>query len=71
MASPSRKKPVKPAAILTVPLDPELKELIGKAADKEGVPMNEWVARLAAEKLERPDLATIPRRPFGRPRLTG
>lgn len=62
------KRPMRPAAILTVPIDPDLKELIGQAADDEGVPMNEWVAEVLAKKLHRPDLAKIPRKPFGRPR---
>lgn len=62
------KRPVRPAAVLTVPLDPELKELIGQAADEAELPMNEWVASVIAEKLGRPDLAKIPRKSFGRPR---
>lgn len=58
----------KPAVIMTVPVAPELKELIGEAADQEGIPMNEWIAKVAAEALGRPDLAAIPRKAFGRPR---
>lgn len=58
----------KPAVIMTVPVAPELKELIGKAADEEGVPMNEWLSRVAAEALGRPDLARVPRKAYGRPR---
>lgn len=63
-----RKRPLRPAVSLHIPVDPELKELIGKAADKEGKTMNEWIAELAAKKLGRPDLADIPRKPMGRPR---
>jgi hypothetical protein len=62
------KRPVRPAAILTVPIDADLKELIGQAADIAEVPMNEWVAQLCARELKRPDLAKIPRKSFGRPR---
>lgn len=58
----------KPAAIMTVPVDPELKELIGQQAESEGLAMNEWIARVTAEALGRPDLAAVPRKPFGRPR---
>jgi hypothetical protein len=63
-----RKMLPKPAAIMTVPVDPLLKELIGQAADGEGIPMNEWVARLAANALQRPELAEVPRKQMGRPR---
>lgn len=62
-----RKMP-KPAVIMTIPVDPELKDLIGQAADDDGIPMNEWVAKVAADALGRPDLAKIPRKAFGRPR---
>lgn len=58
----------KPAVIITLPIHPELKELIGRAADGDGVPMNEWVSKLVAQALGRPDLAAIPRKPLGRPR---
>lgn len=62
------KRAVRPAAFLNLPIHPELKELIGQAADEDGLAMNEWIAKLAAEHLGRPDLAQIPRKPFGRPR---
>jgi hypothetical protein len=62
------KRPVRPAAILTIPIDPDLKELIGQAADDAEMPMNEWVASVVADKLGRPELAKIPRKSFGRPR---
>lgn len=57
-----------PAAIMSVPVAPELKKQIGIAADAEGIPMNEWVARVTAEALGRPDLAKVPRKQYGRPR---
>jgi hypothetical protein len=47
---------------------PELKSLAGRAADEEGYPLSEWVVRLIAEKLKRPDLAVVPRKKMGRPR---
>lgn len=62
------KRPMRPAATLTLPVDAELKELIADAAEKADMPMNEWVARLAAKALGRPELAKIPRKSFGRPR---
>lgn len=69
MPKPTRGKMIpKPAVILTLPVDPQLKELIGRAADVEGIPMNEWVARLAANALHRPELGEVPRKPLGRPR---
>ncbi len=49
-------------------MDPRLKELIGQAADKADVPMNEWIAGILARRLGRPDLAAIPRLPLGRRR---
>lgn len=63
-----RRRTVRPAAILTLPIDPRLKEAIGKAADEAGLSMNEWVAQLAAEALGVPEYAEIPRKTFGRPR---
>ena len=62
------KRPMRPAAILTINIDPDLKALIGERADEERLPMNEWVAQVLAKKLGRPDLAEIPRKSFGRPR---
>jgi len=63
-----RKRRMRPAAILTVPISPDLKEAIGVAADREEIPMNEWVCRTVAKALGKPELATVPRKPFGRPR---
>lgn len=47
---------------------PELKDLAGKAADAEGLALSEFVARVLANHLRRPDLAVIPRKKPGRPR---
>ncbi len=55
-------------ATIAVAAAPMLKELAGDAADKEGLPLSEWVVRLIAERLGRPDLATIPRKRPGRHR---
>jgi hypothetical protein len=57
----------KPAAILTLPIDPLLKDLIWKKAYSAGMAMNEWVSKVLADHLDRPDLARIPRKPYGRP----
>jgi len=65
---PVGRRPLRPAEYLAVRVDRELKNLIGDAADEEGMTVNEWVARLAAKHFGRPDLATIPRKPLGRPR---
>lgn len=51
--------------VLYAPIHPELKELAFEAADNEGMALNEWVARLIAERLSRPDLSRIPRRRRG------
>lgn len=59
---------VKTAVILTLPISPELKNAIGDKADAANLPMNEWVARVLAEMLGRPELAAIPRKSMGRPR---
>ena len=55
-------------AALNVMVAPELKDLVDQTAFDQGMPTNEFVAKILAEKLKRPDLAKIPRKPFGRPR---
>ena len=62
------KRPMRPAAVLYLPLDERLKEQIGLAADDANLPMNEWVAQILADKLGCPELAKIPRKAMGRPR---
>ncbi len=69
MGNIPRRNGVKPAVILSLPISPELKDLIGQAADEAGLAMNEWMAKLAAEHLGHPELAEIPRKPLGRPRI--
>jgi len=64
-----RKRKVRPTAILTLPIHPDLKDRIGEAADKAQMPMNEFVANVMAEHLGCPELAQIPRKTFGRPRI--
>lgn len=49
-------------------LSEELKEEIGRAADAADMAMNEFMAKVLAEQLGRPDLAAIPRGRLGRPR---
>ncbi len=50
-------------------VSPELKELIGSAADAQGLSMTDWVARTVAEKVKRPDLGVNPKGRPGRPRV--
>ncbi len=67
--SRDKKRPVKLTTHLHLPVAPELKELVDQAAYDAGLPTNEYVAKILAEKLRRPDLARIPRKPMGRPRI--
>lgn len=53
---------------LSVRIPAELKELIGKAADAEGLALNEYVAKVFAQEVSRPDLRSIPRGRPGRKR---
>ncbi len=64
------KATAKPAVSLNVPIDPQLKALVFQAADECGLTMNEWVARVLARALKRPELARIPRKRLGRPPST-
>lgn len=58
----------KHVTILGVKMGDELKELLAEAADKDELPMNEWIVRLLAKHFCRPELAAIPRKRMGRPR---
>lgn len=62
-------KPVRLTAPLYALVSPELKELVDQAAFDAGLATNEYVAKVLAEHLERPDLIKIPRKPLGRPRV--
>lgn len=53
---------------LHVEIPASLKDLVGAAADEENVTLNEFVTKLIAEKLERPELAHLRRPKPGRPR---
>jgi hypothetical protein len=55
-------------ADIRVYADPELKRLAGEEADKQGLPLSEFVAKTLAERLGRPELGRIPRKKVGRPR---
>ncbi len=55
-------------AEISVYCDPMLKDVAGRAADADGIPLSEFVAQAIAEKVNRPDLAKIPRKSMGRPR---
>jgi hypothetical protein len=58
----------KPTASIQVYGSARLKDLIGEAADKEGFPLSEYVARVMAEHLGHPELKIVPRKSIGRPR---
>ena len=49
-------------------LQPSLKALIAKAADRENLPMSEWVTRAVAERFGRPKLGIAIRKRPGRRR---
>lgn len=53
---------------ISVNCDPELKLIAGKAADDEGFNLSEYVVKVLAEHLGRPDLVIVPRKKIGRPR---
>lgn len=55
-------------AYLNVQIGADLKNAVGEAAEKEGLTMNEWVAKSLARVLNRKKLGEIKRRPPGRPR---
>lgn len=55
-------------AIFTFRLEPELKRVLGEAADEEGVPLNEYMAKVLADHIGKPELGRIPRKSIGRPR---
>lgn len=59
---------VKMVAEISVYCHPELKDLAGKQADREGIPLSEYIARVLADRLDRPDLRAVPRKSIGRPR---
>jgi len=62
------KKIVRLTVPLHVPISPALKDAVDRAAMAANLPTNEWVAKTLAESLQKPELAQIPRKPFGRPR---
>jgi len=53
-------------ARISVYASPDLHREALAAAFREGIPMSEWFARAAAEKLGQPELGFIPRKPAGR-----
>ena len=56
---------------LLVRLSPELKQLIGEEADRLGIDggMGELAVKILSQHFRRPDLAKIPRKKMGRPRI--
>ncbi len=67
--SARKMKQVRLTTPLYVTISPELKDLIDQAAFDQGLATNEYVAKVLAKALGRPDLAKIPRKPLGRPRI--
>lgn len=65
---PSAQNNTTMAEVIFAPVHPELKRLIGERADKAGVPMNEYVAKILADHIGKKELAAIPRKKMGRPR---
>lgn len=55
-------------AAIHIYCDPELKRLAGMAADHADLPLSEWIARVLAKHIGRPELGRIPRKSIGRPR---
>jgi len=69
MASRKSQKRAKPLTAKTmVYSSPELKRLASDRATQEGIALSELIVRALAFSLGRPDLATVPRKSFGRPR---
>jgi hypothetical protein len=62
-----RRKSVKPAVIVQVPMHPGLKKLISQEARKVGVHRNVLIAQILGDKVGRPDLAVVPSAKRGRP----
>lgn len=54
--------------IIFAPVHPDLKRLVAERADAENLPLNEYVARVLAQHIGRPDLGWIPRKKLGKPR---
>lgn len=54
------------AKIVAAKMHPELHALLAERAEKEGIPMGEYLVRLAAVALGRDELAVVPRKPLGR-----
>lgn len=46
---------------------PEFKRVLSKMARERELPLSELLVQLVADKIERPDLAKIPRKSWGRP----
>jgi hypothetical protein len=62
------KNTMRETVVLSIRIHPKLKEAVGRAADADELPMNEWMSVLLARYLKKPNLAKVPRKAFGRPR---
>lgn len=67
MAAAITRKKIMPNYV-SVKVCDELYDLIAQEADRLNKPMIDIVVAAIAEKFGRPDLASVPRRPMGRPR---
>jgi len=56
------------AELVQVKMQPELKRLLARQADKQNLPMGEVIVRLLAAQFGRPDLEKVPRLRLGRKR---
>lgn len=63
---PQRKRPM--AVRLEIKIQEKLLALVDQVAHEKGVPRNDVIAPILAEHFARPDLGTVPRGPFGRPK---
>lgn len=50
-------------------MDAELAEIVRADAEKRGIPVSEAIAQGIAKAYNRPDLAAVPRKSLGRPRI--
>lgn len=65
----TRKKTVRKLTVpLHVPISPELKDAVDRAAIAAELPTNEWVAKVLAKEIGNNSLGVIPRKTMGRPR---
>ena len=52
--------------IFCLRIHPDLHDLAETKAAANGLPLSEFIARILADHLDRPDLAIVPRKPYRR-----